>query len=196
MNNNEIILKKTQESEYILGGITKETCEEIQALMRLKEEESDKYPFIKDIECCGHASEITEHLLKPYTVLYNTWNLKYSQFSEHQFIAKSGVKRDLEITEYRCYATKDRNHSKFTGNVIIHEDRMSSFNCALACVRSKFFYIRKISLDTISLGEGLIPHIIGATYKPLTEELINDLYKHKEDESTDKNRDTEICSED
>lgn len=168
-----IILKSTEEFNYVLVAITKEECEEIQALMRLKATESDKYPFINDVEGCAHVSDVTENVLKPYISEYNKYKHKKDLTHNH-----------IEITEFTCYANLKRPTNSASLTNIIHEDRVSSFKCACSCLGAKYFYIQKAN----------------KLYSNLTREklddIINDLKPNIENESTNNDNNTEVRSED
>lgn len=130
----QIILKQTDEFRYILTKITKEECEEIQALMRLNADESDKYPNIQRIEGCAHISKVTESQLSPYIPIYNIWkerNENYPSIIHY-------------TNEFQCYANANRNPKLFSSNVIIHEDRIGALKCACNCIGAEYFYIEKI----------------------------------------------------
>lgn len=131
--NRQIILKQTDEFQYVLTKITREECEEIQALMRLNAEESDKYPNIHRIEGCAHISKVTESQLSPYIPIHNIWkerNENYPSIIHY-------------TNEFQCYANANRNPKLFSSNVIIHEDRIGALKCACNCIGAEYFYIEK-----------------------------------------------------
>lgn len=133
--NRQIILKQTDEFQYILTKITREECEEIQALMRLNVDESDKYPNIHRIEGCSHISKVTESQLSPYIPIYNIWkerNENYPSIIHY-------------TNEFQCYANTKRNPKLFSSNVIIHEDRIGALKCACNCIGAEYFYIEKLN---------------------------------------------------
>lgn len=171
-----VILKKTNDFEYVLVSITKEECEEIQALMRLKVEDSEQYPFIANVEGAGHVSEITETILKEYVTKYHTWKIK-----------NENNNRTTDLVEFTCYNRKDRNPYIFSSNVIIHEDRLSAFRGACMCINAHYFYILKRSFKYASLTKEVYTKTLDTLYVEPT--------KIQEDESTNNDRDTEVCSE-
>lgn len=125
-----MILKTDNEYQYSLHKISKSDCEEIEALIKLRADESDKYPFINNIEGCGHINEPTDKILAPYIDIFNVW--------------KEGKN---EIIEFKCYANPKRDPRKYDGKSIIHEDRVSSFKCACACLNLQYFYILKTKIN-------------------------------------------------
>ncbi len=197
-NNRTLILKKTDEFAYFLTAISKEECEEIQALMRMNAEESDKYPLIANFEACAHISEVTEAILKHYVPVYHKWNVQNEVTLRY---------KDEQVTEYVCYAKQDRNPNVFSSNVRIHEDRISAFKGACMSLNTEFFYIERkpylvierdkdgnplqtLHLEIIDMGE-----ISKGSFDSLKPEL-DKLIKKQEDEcTTDKDRDSEVRSE-
>lgn len=172
-----VILKKAIDFEYARVGITKEECEEIQALMRLKVEDSEQYPFITDVEGAGHVSEVTESILKEYITEYHTWKIK-----------NENNNRTTDLVEFTCYSRKDRNPYKFSSNVIIHEDRLSAFRGACMGINAHYFYIVKRSFKYAKLSAQEVKTLETPYIEPIKNEI--------EDEcTTDDNNDSSICSE-
>jgi hypothetical protein len=174
-----IVLKQTDEFQYILVKIDKEECEEIQALMRLKATESDKYPFINDVEGCAHVTEVTNALLEPYISLFKEWSFKHEDYPN----------RITKLKEYTCYANPNK---KPLPNQIIHEDRTSAFECACKCIGAEYFYIEK--RPYIPLGRGIYPQFKIATNHPLTIERLND-YLNAQNHDTNNNNNSEVHPE-
>lgn len=139
-----IVLKQTNEFQYILHKITKEECEEIQALMRLKATESDKYPFINDVEGCAHVTEVTNAVLEPYITVFKAWVFKHEDYPN----------RITKFKEYTCYANPNKVPLQ---NQIVHEDRTSSFECACNCIGAKYFYILKVKY--LSIIARMVPYV-------------------------------------
>lgn len=134
--NRKLILRTTKEHEYVLYKTNEEECREIELLCSTAQETvNDKYPFLKDIQLCGHILEVTESMLKTYIPLYHTWNEK-----------RENSNYSYEIYEYPCYANKERSPLSFSSNVRIHDDRQSAFKCAMNCLNAEYFYILKEDL--------------------------------------------------
>lgn len=182
-SNKTVILKKTKDFNYILVKITREECEEIQALMTLKADESDKYPFIQNVEGCAHVTQVTEGILREYISEYHTWK-----------VWKENSERDTQIVEYTCYANTTRNPLIFSSNVIIHEDRMSAFKCACLCLNAQYFYIVK-ELNCELPVEGNVYGTSGNMSPEDIKEMIEIFTNPIKDESTDNSGNSEVHSE-
>lgn len=167
-----ILLKQELGFDYLLYQATQNEALEIEALCRLEAKENEYYPFIEKVQLCAHISEISEGDIKSYVPLYYEW-VERSLTSN----------RTTEYKEYICYANKNRNPLKFSCNVRIHEDRVSSFKCALQCLNAEYFYILKEPVIYPSF-----------TQEKLSEVIDDIIYtKPTQDEPTNNNNNTEVC---
>jgi hypothetical protein len=187
--NRQLILKQTEEFQYILIKISREECEEVQALMRLEATESDKYPFIQNIEGCAHISKVTESQLIPYIPIYNKWRIRNEDFPL----------RATYTNEFQCYGSTGRDFKTLSSPIIIHEDRLSAFKCACTSIRAEYFYIEKRTY--IPLGEGILYAIkehTPLTYKSLKEcyDELEKLKLNNDQNGTNNNNDSAIRPED
>ena len=137
----QIILSQNNEFIYVLNQSTKEVVDELTEMLSKKRPiDEQKYPFIKEIDSCGHISEVFNQHVKDYIPV---WKVKQGQVDEG---SKAKIKM---VNEYFCYANKEKNY------IIIHEDALSSFRCACNCIHAEYFYvIRNLIEETKEVEHG------------------------------------------
>lgn len=134
-----IILKEDKEFKYILFPCNKEEHDFLDAQYdlfhygQLNKEQSD---FIKQIDMCGHILKTTENHCSNIIPLEKT----------HIFHETSdrGIKHKTVINEYKCY---QEHKKKSVNDLIKHEDKLSSFNCAIQLIDSLYFIVLKQKIN-------------------------------------------------
>lgn len=164
-----IVLNVIDDFRFILVACNEEESDEIAELAKGGVIEHEKYPFLANVHCVGHVSQITEGSVDEYVPIYKTRKYKKDYAFSNTY---------LYSHEYKCYAKQERDPYS---TVIIHEDKSSAFRGACLCLHAHYFVVFKLPLPQLNICE---------EWK--SKKTINNLIEENE---SNQNRDTSICEE-
>lgn len=140
-NRQNLLLKESVSYIFTLYASSKREVKEIEELLALNLDEPDErfnnYNFLFidgiTIDMVGNISEVKEKHLEGLIPLRKKHTLKGLEYGD----------KDEIINEHVCYCGKDYPNN----NIILHEDKLSSFNCACQKLQIVYFIVLKERRD-------------------------------------------------
>lgn len=131
---NRLVLQTTKNFKYVLYEATKEETEllyeEIKKYMEDKQYRSEKVDFLTFIDFFGETSDVNHYHVRDLIPV----------IKEHKFPSDNINGKPTIIPETMCYQAHGvAPHN----NIILHEDKVSSFKCACQAIKTKFFIVLK-----------------------------------------------------